>query len=99
MAVAITEFSVSLQWDEPEPTNGFITNYIIQYHQMSTPTTMFNDSIQMTSFMVVDLIPFTDYVFSVSAVTVEEGPSVQLNAMTAESSMLLFLTGWNCVMQ
>ena len=91
MVVATTAFSVSLQWDEPEPTNGIITRYIIRYFQISAPTTIFqfNDSMQnlMTPIMVVDLIPFTDYVLSVSAVTVEEGPSVQVNAMTAESSM------------
>ena len=91
MVVAITAFSVSLQWDEPQPTNGFITSYIIRYFQISAPTTAFSDSAQMTSFMVVDLIPFTDYVFSVSAVTVEEGPSVQVNTMTAESSMFVSL--------
>ena len=89
MAVAVTAFSVSLQWNEPQPANGIIRYYIVQYCQTSTPAliTLFNDSIQMTSAMVINLSPFTDYTFRVSAVTVAEGPFVELNEMTAESGM------------
>ena len=41
----------------------------------------------MTSAMVINLSPFTNYTFRVSAVTVAEGPFVEVDAMTAESSM------------
>ena len=89
VADVVTAFSVSLQWNEPQPTNGIIRRYIVQYYQTSTPApiTLLNDSIQMTSAMVINLSPFTDYTFRVSAVTVAEGPFVEVDAMTPESSM------------
>ena len=89
MAVVITTFSVSLQWNEPQPTNGIIRRYIVQYYRTSTPGsfTLFNDSSTMTSAMVINLSLFTDYTFRVSAVTVAEGPFVVVIATSAESSM------------
>ena len=84
----ITAFTVSLAWDEPQPANGIIDNYIIRYYEDSSTgnVTVFNSSIQETSAVVYNLKAFTDYTFRVSAVTVEEGPSAAVPAMTLESS-------------
>ena len=87
MVVAVTAFNVTIQWEEPDPTNGIITNYIIQYYQESSPNTV-NDSVQGTSVVVDGLRAFTTYVFRVSAETVAEGPYTETDpTRTAESSM------------
>ena len=91
MAVG-TAFNVSLQWNKPQPANGIIDNYIIQYYQPSTPTTitLFSSTTTETSVVVDGLSAFTDYTFRVSAVTVEEGDFSEVNVTTEESSTAVF---------
>ena len=87
VAIAITSDSVSLQWAEPLPPNGIIRRYIVQYYLTSSPSNIvqYNDSVLETSVTVEGLVPFTEYTFRVSAVTVSEGPSTEITNTTAES--------------
>lgn len=81
---------MTLEWNAPEMENGIIRYYIIQYYEPSAPNTITPaGNTTETTFRVVGLRAFTDYVFRVSAVTVEEGPSTEINVKTAESSMYI----------
>ena len=86
--VTITAFTISLQWDEPQPANGIITSYIVRYYRVSNPDdiTLFSVTIEGTMAEVTGLRAFTDYVFRVSAETVEEGGFSEITQRTDESS-------------
>ena len=85
--IQTTATSVTLQWQEPDPPNGVVRRYIIQYHIGDLPTTLvtFNDSVISTMVEVVGLSAFTNYMFRVSAVTVDEGPYTEITDITAEA--------------
>ena len=89
MVTGTTASTVSLQWNEPELANGIITNYIVQFYQPSDPSavTVFSDSSVATSITVDGLDAFTQYTFTVAAMTVERGPFAEINATTAESGI------------
>ena len=87
MAIQINPFDVTLEWTVPEDENGIIRHYILRYYKQpppNTPVTVVNTN--ETTFTVEGLSAFTDYVFRVSAVTIEEGPFTEFNVTTAESS-------------
>lgn len=77
---------MTLEWSVPEDENGIIRHYILRYKlpPPNTPVTVVNTN--ETTLRVEGLSAFTDYVFRVSAVTVEEGPSAEISVKTAESS-------------
>ena len=89
----MTAFTVSLDWDEPQPPNGIIDNYIIRYYEDSTPNniTLYSDTVLETTAAVYDLKAHTSYTFLVSAMTVAEGPDAQVSATTDQSSMFCSL--------
>ena len=80
--------SVVLTWNEVNclQRNGDITGYMIRYVRDSQPIA---DSSSTTTYTVEELIPFTEYSFSVAAVnSVGTGPFSEqpLTIKTAESS-------------
>ena len=82
----INPFDVTLEWSVPEDENGIIRHYILRYYELSAPNDTVVNTTTETTFTVEGLSAFTDYVFKVSAVTIEEGPFAEINVKTAESS-------------
>ena len=72
----ITSTSVTLQWRRPEYPNGVINEYVLEYDDespitISIPVEFINDSDEYneTSITVEYLNEFTNYTFSLSAIT------------------------------
>ena len=87
MAIQINPFNVTLEWSVPKDKNGIIRHYILRYYELSAPNdTVVNITTTETTLTVEGLSAFTDYVFRVSAVTVEEGPFTEISIKTAQSS-------------
>ena len=55
----------------------------------SPDITTYSNSTSDTSISISDLEPFTNYTFRVSAVTVAEGPSAEIDTATEESGNVL----------
>ena len=78
--------SVVLTWNELDclQRNGDITGYMIRYDRDSR---LISDSSSTIAYTVEELIPFTEYSFSVAAVnSVGTGPFSEQTATTLESS-------------
>lgn len=71
---SITSNSLTLTWLPPENPNGVIRYYTISVLEIDTGTN-FTYQAQSTSFSIGDLHPYYTYLFTVSAVTVAEGPN------------------------
>ena len=92
MVIEINPFDVTLEWTVPEDENGIIRHYILRYYELSAPNTIITVvNTTETTFTVEGLSAFTDYVFRVSAVTVEEGPFTEVDIKTAESSKYMYV--------
>lgn len=85
--VEINAFDMTLEWSVPENENGIIQHYVFLYYELSAPNTIINDTTTETTLTVENLRAFTEYVFRVYAVTVEEGPFIELNVTTVKSGM------------
>lgn len=79
-SIVVNATAIIIQWAEPDPANGIIRGYSIRYN-----TLMLNVTANITSVTVAGLLPYTLYVFKVSAFTIEEGPSTRTNATTEEA--------------
>ena len=78
--------SITLQWAEPRPANGRIRSYRVVYSSSSSPN---QEKIVTTpQIILTGLAPFTVYDISVSARTVEEGPSKSVRVQTVEDGMV-----------
>ncbi len=72
-----TSTTIRLEWSPPsfENRNGIIRSYIVRLHSINETILMTqNFTTQTTSIEIQGLIPNTDYVFQVAAITVSEGP-------------------------
>ena len=92
-AGSVLNDSITLTWLPPEDPNGVIDFYQLQ--QLSTSrSTLVNTTHNSTTIVLSDLVPGTQYNFSVRAFTVAFGPfSAQLSVHTAdgEDYMLSYL--------
>ena len=88
----ITSTSVTLEWRRPEYPNGVISEYVLEYDDespitISIPVEFINDldEYNETSITVEYLNEFTNYRFSLSAITGGgRGPEATINITTNE---------------
>ena len=92
LMVNTTERSATLTATPPPVTNGIIVSYMVSYNvdgSTAIETINFNTTNQDLMGTVEPLLPFTTYVFSVSACTsVGCGPSANVTATTLEDGEL-----------
>jgi len=84
--VSVNDSSVTISWMPPDPTNGIITRYDLQYKRISDPSyTLVNPQTTELSHEITRLTPNTEYECRVRASTiVGNGPF---------TSNLMFRTG------
>ena len=85
MTVDVTDTTVTLSWMSPDPPNGIITYYRVQYRKSDSSSTNYNSIYTDTTgltYTVTGLSTNTEYDFKVRADTVvgHSGPS---NVVTA----------------
>ena len=91
MATNLSASVIRVEWRAPELPNGNIREYRVRYFlsqlqdregapTMTVPGTN-------TSVTVESLQPFTEYTFSVLAVTIATGAAVEVNATTSEAGI------------
>ena len=78
--------AITVQWDEPDTANGIIRGYIIRYDMQT-----FNVTPEIRSVTIEGLSPNTLYIFEISAFTIEEGPSANASATTAEAGTNMYV--------
>ena len=71
MVVSVTDDTVTLSWMEPDPTNGIITEYQLQYTRCSQPNLQLTAvrDISTLTHTVDGLVVNTEYCFRVRALT------------------------------
>ena len=93
LMVIPAERSAQLTASPPNITNGIITSYNVSYRvngSSNVKVENFTTNNQFLSDTVQPLLPFTTYVFSVSACTVAGcGPSTSETSMTLEDGELM----------
>ena len=74
--VGVTDTKVTLSWTSPDPPNGIITRYRVQYRISGSSNKMIQDTTNnISKYTVTGLTSNTEYIFEVSAFTrVESGP-------------------------
>ena len=85
MVVDVTETTVTLSWMSPDPPNGIITNYQVQYRRSDSSSPDYTSVDTMTNdltYTVTGLSTNTEYDFRVRADTVV-GRSEPSNVVTA----------------
>ena len=76
--------SIALNWESPQLPNGVVQFYQLQ-QSSNSGTTHMNTTDNNTTIMLSNLVPGTQYNFSVRALTVAFGPlSAQLSIHTAD---------------
>ena len=78
----INATSIRVEWEEPETANGIIRGYNIS-HNLSESVMSVAGSVRAATFS--DLSPFTWYLFTVIAFTIEAGPETNVSARTDEA--------------
>ena len=84
--ISANSMSIQLSWQPPLPSNqnGIIQHYLIRVTEEET-TRQFELMPTSTSVTVTDLHPYYTYSFTVSAVTVGQGPySEEISLQTLE---------------
>ena len=70
MVDSVTDVTVTLSWMEPDPTNGDITEYQLQYRLCSPPNSPSSvETVSTLTHTVTGLVVNTEYCFRVRAVT------------------------------
>jgi len=69
MVVSVTDDTVTLSWMEPDPTNGIIIEYRLQYWRCSQSSRNVEQDITALTHTVGGLIANTEYCFRARAVT------------------------------
>ncbi|GFY75205.1 phosphatidylinositol phosphatase PTPRQ [Trichonephila inaurata madagascariensis] len=102
-----TAWSIHLTWQPPDPTNGPLKNYEVKWGKNGTLTT--SSLTKTTSFKADNLIPYTNYIFQISASTdkgfglpseplttrtLVAAPSAPLNLGLVSASNLTLSVGW-----
>ena len=78
----ISSSSISVSWAEPDPTNGIITSYTLQYYNSSDGGLIATfEEISTLSRTVTGLTPFTTYLLEVVALT-DRGAGPPSDAVT-----------------
>ena len=81
--VNVTDTTVTLSWMSPDPPNGIITNYQVQYRRSdSSSYTSIDTNTTDLTYTVTGLMTDTEYVFRVRADT-QAGRSYPSNVVTA----------------
>ena len=89
--IEVTSSNILLSWQPPliHSRNGTITHYSLRcsYDNLTHFTTMEHLQIQDTTYLLSNLLPYTNYSCNVSASTsVGEGPSTNIIVRTEEDS-------------
>ncbi len=92
MATNISTREFVLSWNAPEPTdvNGILRKYILSVSEFKSNLLLLEeieiavDHSNATEFIVNNLSPYTLYNCSISAVTVNRGPSAMIQVRTGE---------------
>jgi len=91
MVVNITD-AVTLSWMEPNPTNGIIIEYRVQYRRCDQPTSSRSTISNITTVIhtVSGLVPDNEYCFRVRAFTRQgsNGFTSEVRAIPCESQIL-----------
>lgn len=91
MIVDVTDTTVTLSWMSPDPPNGIITNYRVQYRRSDSSSPDYNSiNTNSLTYTVTGLTTNTEYDFRVRADTVV-GRSDPSNVVTALAGKLLVL--------
>ena len=85
-ATNLSSTEISVTWQQPDPANGMIQQYIVTYYPSGSPSD--NVSTSNTSITIGGLSAFTNYSVFVVAVTVAPGPaSTTVTVTTSEAGM------------
>ena len=86
---SVTDTNVTLSWMPPDPANGIITQYQIQYRRSSGNGNYMQKNVTNStqSYTVTKLTSNTEYVFQVRAFTIV-GNGDFSNSVTAHTSEL-----------
>lgn len=86
MSSSISARNVTITWSPPPAIdiNGEIQSYVVSYYPSSD---MAEESVtpDMTMYTAEGLMPYTNYTFSVLAVTVDRGPAAMVDVLTLEA--------------
>ena len=87
--MSVNSAEILVTWGPPDTPRGIITAYRVEYYPSLNPNNSITQNIQPPddNVLVSNLTAFTEYTFLVLAVTVEDGPAVQVSATTLEAGM------------
>ena len=93
MIVDVTDTTVTLSWRTPDPSNGIITQYQVQYRIANSRDSFGNTTTTDLTYTVTGLNTNTEYDFRVRAFTVvgRGRPSNIVTAIFGESLYMLLL--------
>ena len=94
-SIEVTSNSIVFSWLPPliHSRNGNITHYSLRcsYYNLTHLTTVEHLQIQDTSYLLSNLLPYTNYFCNLSASTsVGEGPSINIVVRTDEDSKIVY---------
>ena len=76
MVDSVTDTTVTLSWMTPDPPNGIITQYELQYRRCAGGSSTLQSLNNINTRRVTGLAANTEYCFSMRAYTIESlGPS------------------------
>ena len=85
-ATNLSSTEISVTWQQPDPANGIIQQYIVTYYPSGSPSDNTTVPTSNTSITIGGLSAFTNYSVFVVAVTVAPGPaSTTVTVMTSEA--------------
>ena len=93
--IEVTSNNISFSWLPPliHSRNGNITHYSLRcsYYNLTRLTTVEHLQIEDTSYLLSNLLPYTNYFCNLSASTnVGEGPSINIVVRTDEGSKIVY---------
>ena len=85
-ATNLSSIEIFVTWQQPDPANGIIQQYIVTYYPSGSPSDDTTVSTSNTSITIGGLSAFTNYSVFVVAVTVAPGPaSTTVTVTTSEA--------------
>ena len=92
-SLAINSTAVQVSWDPPSQSlqNGIITSYTINLLEIKRNTSWsFSQNFLRTSFIIHGLYPYSEYIISVAAYTVAEGPKTFTTVTTLQDCKIKY---------